>query len=293
VSHRVGSQRIKLGANGNASEGNIIVLTVERPPEAREIMATTAQPRFRVLGVDVSAANMCTAVDASDQLIHQGGRGYICVTGVHGVMESQADPRLREIHNRSFLTVPDGMPLVWLGKLLGHNAIGRVYGPDFMIELCRRSVDRGYSHFLYGGADGVAQDLKSALERKCPGIRIVGTYTPPFRPLNKGEESDLRLQMEECKPDIVWVGLSTPKQERFMAESFPFLSGKLFVGVGAAFDIHTGRIQDSPALFKVCGLQWFHRLCQEPRRLWRRYLFNNPRFVYSVARELFAMRARQ
>jgi N-acetylglucosaminyldiphosphoundecaprenol N-acetyl-beta-D-mannosaminyltransferase len=225
------------------------------------------------------------AVHAADELVRANGRGYICVTGVHGVMESQSDPALAEIHNRSFLTVPDGMPLVWLGKLHGQGSMGRVYGPDFMIELCSRAAERGYSVYLYGGGPGVADDLKTALERKCSGIRVVGTCTPPFRPLNQEEEAMLVARVAELQPDIIWVGLSTPKQERFMARYMPILRTKLMVGVGAAFDIHTGRINDSPKVMKACGLQWLHRLCQEPRRLWRRYLLNNPRFLFKVARQ--------
>lgn len=257
-------------------------------PTQTAVQALTLD-RFNVLGVSVSITNMQNAMDVADDLIRAGRRGYICVTGVHGVMESQSDEDLLHTHNESLLTVPDGMPLVWLGKLQGHNNIGRVYGPDFMIELSRRAVERQYKVFLYGGAPGVAQDLKLSLETKCPGLKVVGTHTPPFRPLNEAEELDLIGQVAECKPDIMWVGLSTPKQERFMAKYLPLLSCNLLVGVGAAFDIHTGRIADSPALLKKCGLQWLHRLFQEPKRLWRRYLFNNPRFLYAVGRQLIGL----
>jgi N-acetylglucosaminyldiphosphoundecaprenol N-acetyl-beta-D-mannosaminyltransferase len=250
---------------------------------------TTDVERFDVLGVRVSITDMEAAVDCSDHLVRSGGRGYICVTGVHGIMESQADSELLGIHNRSFMTVPDGMPLVWLGKFHGNPRMGRVYGPDFMIQLCRRAATRGYKIFLYGGAEGVAQDLKTALQRKCPGLRVVGIYTPPFRPLSEVEEIALKNEVAECKPDIIWVGLSTPKQERFMAKYLPILNCKLIIGVGAAFDMHTGRINDSPDFLKVCGLQWLHRLCQEPKRLWRRYLINNPKFVYEVARQFMGL----
>jgi N-acetylglucosaminyldiphosphoundecaprenol N-acetyl-beta-D-mannosaminyltransferase len=249
--------------------------------------------RFSVLGVQVSITNMQRAIDAADDLIRLGERGYICVTGVHGVMESQSDEELLEIHNSSFLTVPDGMPLVWLGKLTGFADMGRVYGPDFMIALCMRAAVRKYNVFLYGGAAGVVEDLKIALEQKCPGLNVVGTCTPPFRPLNEKEEADLMNLVAECQPDIFWVGLSTPKQERFMAKYSSILDTKLMVGVGAAFDMHTGRINDSPAWLKNCGLQWLHRLCQEPRRLWRRYLFNNPRFLYGIGKQLIGLSHRE
>jgi N-acetylglucosaminyldiphosphoundecaprenol N-acetyl-beta-D-mannosaminyltransferase len=262
---------------------------VEYASPADAPSAISGVERFSVLGVEVTALDMQIAVDLADELIRSENRGYICVTGVHGVMESQSATDLLHIHNESFLTVPDGMPLVWLGKLYGHHEIGRVYGPDFMIAMCRKSATREYRIFLYGGAEGVAQDLKIALEHKCPGLQVVGTYTPPFRALNPDEESDLIRQVGACKPDIVWIGLSTPKQERFMAKYASVLECKLMVGVGAAFDIHTGRISDSPAILKKCGLQWLHRLFQEPRRLWRRYLVNNPKFVYRVAMQLLGL----
>jgi N-acetylglucosaminyldiphosphoundecaprenol N-acetyl-beta-D-mannosaminyltransferase len=262
---------------------------VEEATVATSTSVPSYDRRFTVLGVQVSITNMQAAVDAADGLIRQEERGYICVTGVHGVMESQSDIDLLDIHNSSFLTVPDGMPLVWLGKLSGFGEMGRVYGPDFMIALCMRAAERGYRIFLYGGAEGVVEDLKSALEQKCPGLNVVGTYTPPFRPLNEKEEAELVDLVTECQPDIFWVGLSTPKQERFMARYSSILDTKLMVGVGAAFDMHIGRINDSPAWLKFCGLQWLHRLCQEPRRLWRRYLFNNPRFLYRVGKQLVGL----
>lgn len=259
-----------------------VAVAASRPAPTREM-------RFTVLAVQVSITNIPGAVDAADNLIQLGGRGYVCVTGVHGVMESHSDSDLLEIHNSSFMTVPDGTPLVWLGKLKGFRDIGRVYGPDFMIALCQRAADRGYNVFLYGGAAGVAEDLKRVLEEKCSGLKVVGTYTPPFRPLNDDEEAEFVDLITECKPDIIWVGLSTPKQERFMAKYLPLLETKLMVGVGAAFDIHTGRVNDSPAWVKSCGLQWLHRLMQEPRRLWRRYLLNNPRFLYYVGRDIMSL----
>jgi N-acetylglucosaminyldiphosphoundecaprenol N-acetyl-beta-D-mannosaminyltransferase len=159
-----------------------------------------------------------------------------------------------------------------------------------MLEACAESVQSGYTHFLYGGNVGVAEQLKLNLEQRFPGLRVVGTYTPPFRPLNPAEQTELQELVARLKPDIFWVGLSTPKQERFMAEYLPQLSTKVMIGVGAAFDVHTGGIKDAPDWVKKAGLQWFHRLCQEPRRLWRRYLFNNPRFVVRIASQLLGLR---
>jgi len=240
-------------------------------------------PVANVLGVGISAINMAEALRLSDLLLQERGKGYVCVTGVHGVMESQRDRALRDILNGSFLCLPDGMPTVWVGRLQGHRTMGRVYGPDFMLQLCKLSARPGYRHFLYGGKRGVAEKLRARLEILIPAINVVGTYTPPFRPLTALEEEALIARINQSRPDIVWVGLSTPKQERFMAQYLERLDTSLMIGVGAAFDIHAGLLGDAPQWIKECGLQWLDRLCQEPRRLWRRYLTNNPRFLWDIA----------
>lgn len=242
--------------------------------------------RANLLGVGISAVSLPEAVGRCNRLIANGAKGYVCVTGVHGIMEAQSDQQFRETLNRSILTVPDGMPTVWVGHLQGYHGIKRVYGPDFMLELCRASVPLSYRHFLYGGKPGVADALATELCMRVAGLQIVGTYTPPFRPLRGDEERQLIATIAACKPDVIWVGLSTPKQERFMADYCERLDTKLMVGVGAAFDIHTGRIKDAPMWMKVTGLQWLHRLLQEPTRLWRRYLINNPRFLIQIALQL-------
>jgi N-acetylglucosaminyldiphosphoundecaprenol N-acetyl-beta-D-mannosaminyltransferase len=245
--------------------------------------------RANVLGVAVHAIDMRRALEAVDSAVAEGRRGYICVTGVHAIMEAQKDPALKEILNKSLLTTPDGMPTVWVGKLRGFSQMRRVFGPEFMLRTCEMSVSRGYTHFLYGGEEGVANQLKKALEGRFPGLKIVGTYTPPFRPLKQEEEAGVRALFSELKPDICWVGLSTPKQERFMAEYLPKLDTKIMVGVGAAFDMHTGRIQDAPNWVKNAGLQWLHRLLQDPARLWRRYLVNNPKFVFKITLQIVGL----
>ena len=246
--------------------------------------------RANVLGVGINALNMTEAVDLCSNLVARKTPGYVCVTGVHGIMEAQRDPSLRRVLNSSFLTVPDGMPTVWIGRLQGYSQMRRVYGPDFMLALCSESVGRGLRHFLYGGKEGVASELACSLALRFPGINIVGTFTPPFRTLTDVEQNDLVNMIAVAKPDIVWVGLSTPKQERFMASYLSRLDTFLMVGVGAAFDIHTGRINDAPAWMKSAGLQWLHRLAQEPRRLWKRYLINNPLFVVYMILQLAGRR---
>jgi len=243
-------------------------------------------PRVNVLGVNICATNMSNVLTTIESWIEHDGCHYVCLTGVHGVMECQNDEDLRQIHNDSGLTVPDGVPMVWAGRLQGFAQMARVYGPDLMLEMCKLSVKKGYTHFFYGGDKGVAEELRENIEKRFPGIRIVGTYSPPFRPLNDQEERELRKQIAWLKPDLFWIGLSTPKQERFMSDHIHKLDTKVMLGVGAAFDIHTGHIRDASDLVKKIGMQWLHRLCQEPTRLWRRYLYNNPVFVYKFIKQL-------
>jgi len=238
--------------------------------------------RVNVLGVGISVLNLESARRAVMEALEGGTKGYICVTGVHGVSEAQEDAAFRSILNRAFLCVPDGMPMVWAGKAAGFAEMGRVYGPDLMREVCQSTAATGHSHFLLGGGAGVAEELKGRLERRFPGIRVAGAFTPPFRPMNEEEEQRLIAMVRDCKPSIVWIGLSTPKQERFMAAYLERLDATLLCGVGAAFDFFTGRVKQAPFWVQRSGLEWLFRLCQEPRRLWRRYFRNNPRFVFRI-----------
>ena len=242
--------------------------------------------RANVLGVGIHAINMQRAIAVIDHAVRNRRKGYVCVTGVHGVMEAQSDSEFKEILNNSLLTTPDGMPTVWVGRLQGFQHMDRVYGPDLMLEVCRLSEERGYTHYFYGGNEGVAEKLANALRRRYPKIDIVGMHTPPFRPLNPAEEQALQEHVTKTRPDFVWVGLSTPKQERFMADHIGALDCTLMLGVGAAFDVHTGATKDAPQWVKRAGLQWIHRFLQEPSRLWRRYLINNPKFIFNILRQL-------
>jgi N-acetylglucosaminyldiphosphoundecaprenol N-acetyl-beta-D-mannosaminyltransferase len=253
----------------------------------KELTVSEQSPKLRanLLGVGVSAITMAEAISETDELLKRGGKGYICVTSVHGVMEAQRDPVLKSVLNASFLTTPDGMPTVWVGKHQGF-AMERVYGPEFMLNFFRQAGSLGYRHFLYGGNEGVAEALKASLESMVPGLQVVGTYTPPFRPLLTEEFQELKELVDQTRPDVMWIGLSTPKQERFMAEYLSRLDVQLMVGVGAAFDIHTGRIDDAPAWIKKIGMQWLHRLVQDPGRLWKRYLVNNPIFLWKIFLQL-------
>lgn len=231
-----------------------------------------------VLGVGIDAVDMPVAIQRILDRITSGGTGYVCVTGVHGIMEACRDPRMRAILNESLLTTPDGMPTVWVGRLQGHR-IRRVYGPDLMIALCSAGVAQGLRHYLYGGTPGVAEELRRRLCERIPGLQVVGTYTPPFRPLDAAEADELTSSLVATRADVMWVGLSTPKQEKFMAEFHRLLASGIMIGVGAAFDIHAGRTVQAPRWMQRSGLEWLFRLLTEPRRLWKRYLVNNPMFV--------------
>lgn len=257
-------------------------------------METAAYPsppeRANVLGVGVSALNLESALAQIARALAARTKGYVCVTGVHGVSEAQRDPQLRAILNRAFLNTPDGMPMVWVGRLQGFRAMDRVYGPDLMLRVCQHAAERGYSHFLYGGGEGVVPELQRRLEARFPQTKIVGAYTPPFRPLNAAESADLVRRVRAAQPDLFWVGLSTPKQERFMAEYGARLDATLMFGVGAAFDFHAGRVRQAPRWMQRGGLEWCFRLCCEPRRLWRRYLKNNPLFAFRIFCQLTGLR---
>jgi len=246
--------------------------------------------RVNVLGVGISVLNLNSALDAIAAAVRERRKGYICVTGVHGVMEAQADENFKTILNRAFLCTPDGMPMVWAGKLAGHKEMRRVYGPDLMLDVCAWSEPSGAKHFFYGGADGVAELLAQKLKEKFPKLQTVGTFTPPFRALDEIEMNNLQVQIRAAQPDILWVGLSTPKQEKFMAEFLPKLDVTLMVGVGAAFDFHSGRVKQAPRWMQRSGLEWFYRLCSEPRRLAKRYFRNNPLFVVKFFAQLAGLK---
>jgi N-acetylglucosaminyldiphosphoundecaprenol N-acetyl-beta-D-mannosaminyltransferase len=235
--------------------------------------------RVNVLGVGVHAVNMRSAVSLLGARIRSGAKGFACLTGVHGIMEAQRDSGIRSIFAEALLVAPDGMPTVWMGHLQGFATMQRVFGPDLMIEIMGGEEFRNCVHFFCGGEPGTAERLRETMLQRFPWAQIAGTYSPPFEPMTAVEERELQTRVQLLRPDIIWVGLSTPKQERFMARYLPVLDTKLMIGVGAAFLFHTGVIQDSPQWVKHAGLQWLHRLLQEPTRLWKRYFLNNPRFI--------------
>jgi N-acetylglucosaminyldiphosphoundecaprenol N-acetyl-beta-D-mannosaminyltransferase len=247
--------------------------------------------RMNVLGVGVSIENLEQATEVIFGVAERSERGYVAFLATHGVMEAYRDVTLRRIFNRALLCNPDGMPLTWIGRLQGFRSIRRVYGPDMMWRVCERSQERPFRHFLFGGKPGVAEKLQQRLEARFPGLQIVGTYTPPFRPLDEEDWKDLTAQVRDVRPHFFWVGISTPKQEKFMAEAFRReFPCNVLLGVGAAFDFHSGSVRQAPRWMMRAGLEWFFRLTQEPRRLWRRYLILNPWFAWLIVLQRFGLR---
>lgn len=233
---------------------------------------------FRVLDIDVSAVDIDRAARFVFDSVAAGRKVYVTLTGVHGVMESHDKPVVRQAHLDAGLVCPDGMPLVYIGWL-NHLPIGHVRGPDLMLEVFARSTGERPRHFLYGGGEGVSALLRAKLSERFPQAQIVADHTPPFgAPTQEQDAADARL-INGSGADIVWVGLSTPKQELWMQRMRPLLDAPVLLGVGAAFDFHAGLKAEAPRIVQGLALEWLFRLLSEPRRLWRRYLKNNPRFV--------------
>jgi len=248
-------------------------------------VATSLDRRVDVLGVGISCVDLPAAVERLATWIEARDRQYVCVTGMHGVMESHRDPTLRRIHNRSGMTTPDGMPMVWAGRWAGARPMARVYGPDLMRATFGRAVQAGWSSYFVGGRPEVAEALVARLECDFPGLVIAGMSSPPFRPLTEAEDAQLTARINEARPDLVWVGLGTPKQEVWMSTHRHRLDAPVLLGVGAAFDLLAGTLPQAPVWMQRGGLEWSYRLVKEPRRLWRRYLLNIPRFAAALVRQ--------
>ena len=262
-------------------------MTPSRQLESARVAASELRPRTaEVLGTPLALTDYDGALDWIDATVDAGRGGYVCVAPTHTVVASHDDPELRAAVLGSDFTVADGQPLVWALNLLGHRMKDRVYGPDLMDKACARAVRTGRRMYLYGGRNqGALVQLTTNLRLRHPGLQIVGGYAPPFRPLTADEEAAVVADIHRSRAEIVWVGIGVPKQEKWMARMSPRLDGCVLLGVGAAFDFHAGLIPQAPATMQKLGLEWAFRLAQEPRRLWRRYLRYNPRFVAGFARQ--------
>jgi N-acetylglucosaminyldiphosphoundecaprenol N-acetyl-beta-D-mannosaminyltransferase len=243
-------------------------------------------PARSVLGIPLALTDYERTLDWIDAAAASDHRGYICVAATHTVMACQEDADLRAAVLGADFTVPDGQPLVWALNALGAGLGDRVYGPDLMEQACARAARTGLRFYLYGGRNqGALVELTRTLRLRYPGLKIVGGHAPPFRSLAPAEEDAIVADINRAAPDVVWVGIGVPKQEKWMARMRDRLDAPVLIGVGAAFDFHAGLIPQAPAWLQRAGLEWAFRLAQEPRRLWRRYLRYNPRFVTGFARQ--------
>lgn len=252
----------------------------------------TSKSSFHVLGTRVDAVQIPDVIETMLQWISERSTPrYIAVTGMHGVVEAESSREFAAVLKSAALVVPDGMPLVWLGRSKGFNRLRRrVYGPELLEEFCLATEGQGVRHFFYGGAPGVADQLARNLQDCFRGMQIAGCYSPPFRSLSAEEDQQIVRQINASRADIVWVGLSTPKQEDWMYQHRGTLEVPVLVGVGAAFDFHTGRVRQAPRWLRENGLEWLYRLLQEPRRLWRRYLVGGGKFLVLVALETLRLK---
>ena len=238
--------------------------------------------RVNILGVGVSAVDRSLALDQMECWIENQVRTYIVVCPVYTIMRAQDDATLGRIINQAGMVTPDGMPLVFLSRRRGQKQVGRVYGPDLLLDFSELAARAGYSNYYYGGAPGIPESLADILAKRFPGLRVAGTYSPPFRDLTSQEENDVVARINQAAPDVVWVGLGSLKQEYWMSHFRQRLSAPILIGVGAAFDFITGRIPQAPRWMQNASLEWLFRLLVEPNRLWRRYLLYNPLFVWNV-----------
>ena len=242
--------------------------------------------RYKVLAAMISAVRPAVVIDQVLEMVRSGLRGSIHVCTVHTMLECVDNSRLAAIVNQSTLAVPDGMPLVWLGRKAFPQAnVQRCYGPDLMLSICEAGIANGVKHCFYGGTSEVLAKLEDNLKTRFPDIRIVASIAPPFRELTPEEQQSVETRINAAAPDIVWVGLGTPKQDLWMGQMREKLDAPVLIAVGAAFNFHAGVVPQAPRWMQRTGLEWFYRLCKEPRRLWKRYLLGNPRFLWLLCKQ--------
>ncbi|HEY4811763.1 MAG TPA: WecB/TagA/CpsF family glycosyltransferase [Solirubrobacteraceae bacterium] len=258
----------------------------ENPPAPAVLAAPTPPPRAKILGIPLAISDYEEVLDWMDEMIATGSRGYVTAAAVNLVMLAREEPDTLAATLAATLAVPDGMPLVWALHALGHARATRVYGPDLMAAFCARAAVNGTPMYLYGGRHpGGSALLEERLLERFPGLRIVGCSSPPFHELTPAEDEYEIELINASGATVVWVGTGQPRQEQWMHRMRPRLSPSLLVGVGAAFDFHSGLVSQAPAWMQRNGLEWSYRLSREPRRLWRRYARYNPLFVMGFARQ--------
>jgi N-acetylglucosaminyldiphosphoundecaprenol N-acetyl-beta-D-mannosaminyltransferase len=239
---------------------------------------------YNLLGVNVSTTTFEAGRDRVLAAPRNGAKLSVHYVSVNTIVEANRQPDLKELLNRGDLVAPDGMPLVWIGRRRGHQ-MTRTYGPDSMLAIIDRGREHGYTHYFYGGGPGVPELLKERLESLYPGIKVVGMYSPPFRALTPEEDEAVVRRINDADPDFVWIGLGSPKQDRWVADHRDRLNAAAVLAVGAAFDYNAGLLRKAPPWMARNGLQWLFRLVTEPRRLWKRYTVSNARFIWLLAQD--------
>jgi len=245
---------------------------------------------LKVLGIEVDATNLTDAAENIMGWIARRQRETVTVAAVHSIVDAQRVPEAKRMLQQCGLCVPDGVQLVWLLKLAGHKGVTRVFGADLMVQLSTRMAAEKLSAFYYGGRPDVVEELAHSMSLRFPGLGMAGYYSPPFRDLSAEEEDGIVSMINGSGADVVWVGLGAPKQECWMRRFRDRLTVPVLVGVGAAFDYNTNRLARAPVWMQACALEWLYRLILEPNRLWRRYLRNNPLFLYYLFCELTHLR---
>jgi len=236
--------------------------------------------RCRILGIPISVVTMDSAISRIEHLARQTDGSYVCVTDVYNIVLAQSDAEHKRVLMGASMITPDGTPISWLARLRGQNGIDRVCGPDLMPRVIEASQQSGLRHYFLGGAEGVPERLSQAMQNAYPKAQIVGTFSPPFRTLSDGEKDAMLRDILTSGANVLWIGLGCPKQEKWMADHRAALPGVVQIGVGAAFNFHTGEVARAPLWMRRNGLEWLHRLASEPRRLWQRYFIMAPRFVW-------------
>ncbi len=243
--------------------------------------------KFQILGVDIDVVNLSLAWERIHRWVTEKTKVYICVVPVSTIISCQENPSYKDVINQADMATPDGMPVVWLGKMFGHKLIERTYGPDLMRNVCRQGVSYQYKHFFYGSTPEVLKKLVARLTKDFPGLMVAGQYSPPFEDQVHPEEESIIGKINQSKADILWVGLGAPKQDFWMVQNRNQINVPVMIGIGAAFDFLSGVKKQAPGWMQRVGLEWFFRLWCEPRRLWKRYLIGNSKFIGYLIRDLF------
>lgn len=249
-------------------------------------MRRSANNKFLLFNLEIFSGNYKEVVEIVDGWIKKSEKHFVCVRDAHGLVLCINDVSLHRIHKRAGLVVPDGMPIAWLGRFKGYKDTTRIYGPDLMLYLCKMAERRGYNVFFYGTNEHTLERLREQILIEYPKIRITGSFAPPYRELTESEKLSVRKKINNSKAQLVFVGLSTPKQEIWMDENIEYLKTNALVGVGAGFDFNAGLKKQAPRWVQYIGLEWFYRLLQEPRRLSGRYFRTIPLFMWFVIIDL-------